>query len=68
MLSTRMQGAAFAPNHLPNLQLWLDAADVATITESSGAVSQWDDKSGQKRYTTEINATTVQFIGGQAST
>lgn len=27
----------------------------------------WDDKSGQKRYTTEINATTVQFIGGQAS-
>ena len=26
----------------------------------------WDDKSGQKRYTTEINAATVQFIGGQA--
>ena len=28
----------------------------------------WDDKSGQKRYTTEINASTVQFIGGQAGT
>ncbi len=27
----------------------------------------WDDQNGQKRYTTEINATTVQFIGGQAS-
>ena len=27
----------------------------------------WDDKNGQKRYTTEINATTVQFIGGNAS-
>lgn len=27
----------------------------------------WDDKNGVKRYTTEINATTVQFIGGQAS-
>jgi single-strand DNA-binding protein len=26
----------------------------------------WDDKSGQKRYTTEIVAKTVQFIGGQA--
>jgi len=26
----------------------------------------WDDKEGNKRYTTEINATTVQFIGGQA--
>ena len=28
----------------------------------------WDDKtSGQKRYTTEINAKTIQFIGGQAN-
>jgi hypothetical protein len=26
--------------------LWLDAADASTITESSGAVSQWNDKSG----------------------
>lgn len=23
----------------------------------------WDDKEGQKRYTTEINATSVQFLG-----
>ena len=28
----------------------------------------WDDKDGNKRYTTEINATTVQFIGANAST
>lgn len=28
----------------------------------------WDDQNGQKRYTTEINASTVQFIGGQANT
>lgn len=26
----------------------------------------WDDKDGNKRYTTEISANTVQFIGGQA--
>ena len=25
---------------------------------------QWEDKNGQKRYTTEINATNVQFLGG----
>jgi single-strand DNA-binding protein len=25
----------------------------------------WDDKSGQKRYTTEIIANNVQFVGGQ---
>ena len=24
----------------------------------------WEDNNGQKRYTTEISATTVQFIGG----
>lgn len=27
----------------------------------------WDDQNGTKRYTTEINASTVQFIGGQTS-
>ncbi len=28
----------------------------------------WDDKEGTKRYTTEIMASTVQFIGGAANT
>lgn len=27
----------------------------------------WDDQNGQKRYATEVMATTVQFIGGQAT-
>lgn len=26
----------------------------------------WDDKDGQKKYTTEIVATTLQFLGGSA--
>lgn len=26
---------------------------------------EWEDKEGKKRYTTEINALNVQFIGGQ---
>ena len=30
--------------------LWLDAADSSTITESGGAVSKWDDKSGNDRH------------------
>lgn len=29
--------------------LWLDAADSSTITQSSGLVSQWNDKSGNGR-------------------
>lgn len=28
----------------------------------------WDDKDGTKRYSTEVMASTVQFIGGQAGT
>jgi len=27
----------------------------------------WETKDGQKRYTTEINASTVQFLGGAAT-
>ena len=27
---------------------------------------QWEDKQGQKRYTTEVNAKNIQFLGGQA--
>ena len=29
---------------------WYDASDTDTITESLGAVSQWDDKSGNLRH------------------
>jgi hypothetical protein len=33
--------------------LWLDAADASTITTVSGAVSQWNDKSGNSRNATQ---------------
>lgn len=36
--------------------LWLDAADASTVTTVSGAVSQWDDKSGNGRNATQIAA------------
>lgn len=36
--------------------LWLDAADASTITESGGAVSQWDDKSGNNRHVTQATS------------
>jgi hypothetical protein len=36
--------------------LWLDAADASTITESGGAVSQWNDKSGNGRNATQATA------------
>ena len=36
--------------------LWLDASDTATITASSGSVSQWDDKSGNGRNAVQGSA------------
>jgi hypothetical protein len=42
-------GGGSGSNYVPitnNLVLWLDASDLGTITESSGSVSNWADKSG----------------------
>jgi hypothetical protein len=36
--------------------LWLDAADASTVTTVSGAVSQWNDKSGNSRNATQATA------------
>lgn len=44
---------AIVPTDLANLVLWLDAADATTITESSGAVSEWRDKSGNAHHATQ---------------
>ena len=38
------------------LKLWLDASDSSTITESSGAVSQWSDKSGNSNHVVQSTA------------
>jgi hypothetical protein len=37
-------------------ELWLDASDAATVTEISGAISQWDDKSTNGRNATQATA------------
>ena len=45
--------SGFNPTQLSGLQAWLDASDTSTITESGGAVSQWDDKSTAGRDFTQ---------------
>ena len=40
-----------------SLALWYDAADVASINQSAGIVSQWNDKSGNGRHLAESNNT-----------
>ncbi len=39
-------GPPFSMDNIFGLQLWLDASDTTTITDTAGSVSQWDDKSG----------------------
>jgi len=42
-------GDIWNPNMVLNTSLWLDASDSSTITESSGLVSEWRDKSENSR-------------------
>lgn len=59
--ATRAAGAAFVPTDISGLQAWYDASDAASITDSGGAVSQWNDKSGNTRHL-------VQATGGAKPT
>ena len=46
-------------NYLPSgagFTLWLDAEDNTTITHSSNAVSQWNDKSGNGNHATQATS------------
>jgi hypothetical protein len=45
---------------------WLDAADASTITESGGAVSQWDDKSGNARHASQSSSSIRPGISAAA--
>lgn len=46
LLTQRRILRPFRPDQLQGLALWLDAADLSTITLDSGLVAQWSDKSG----------------------
>jgi len=39
-----------------NADLWLDASDTSTITESGGAVSQWNNKGSRSNFTQPTGA------------
>jgi hypothetical protein len=56
-------GSSFTPTDISGLALWLDADDAATITQAAGAVSQWNDKSGNGYHATQALGS-VQPITG----
>jgi len=60
------------PTNIPNNILWLDATDSTTITETDGAVSQWNDKSGLDNHVVQATGASqpnskVSTINGLAS-
>lgn len=55
--------ASDTPASIADLFLWYDAADTATITESGGNVSQWDDKSGNDNHLVQATAAAQPLTG-----
>lgn len=51
------------PTSIPNLALWLDAADSTSVLLSGSNVTQWNDKSGNGRNTTSIGRATYATSG-----
>jgi hypothetical protein len=69
MRSARRRGilnsvSSFSPLSL-NPALWLDAADTFTIIETSGSVSQWNDKSGNGRHVSQAVGANQPTTGTQ---
>jgi hypothetical protein len=61
--------SSFTPSSIESLVAWYDASDTATITQSSGLVSQWDDKSGNGNHIIQSNesyraSTGVETLNG----
>jgi hypothetical protein len=60
-----VDGNKFNPASIPGLTLWFDSSNAASITQSGGSVSQWNDLSGNNNNMTSVgsNEPTLQ-IGG----
>ena len=66
----RPKASGFDPKSISGLAQWLDANDAATLTFVSGAVSQWNDKSGNSRNATQTvanNRPTTTTVNGKTA-
>ena len=53
----------FSPRNISGLTLWLDAADISTLTVSGSNVSSWRDKSGNNNNATQPTLANQPTIG-----
>lgn len=63
LLAAKRPASSWTPASLSGLYVWWDASDTATITSSGGAVSQFDDKSGNARHLTQSTGTSKPTTG-----
>lgn len=63
MIFVKRRVSSFAPTDIANCGGWWDASDTASITASGGAVSQWNDKSGNARHFTQGTGTNQPTTG-----
>lgn len=56
IMASAISGNLTPTSPVAGYKVWLDAADTATITQSSGAVSQWTDKSATAYTFTQATA------------
>ena len=52
----------FVPTEISGLKLWLDADDATTITESTSAIDQWNDKSGQGNHVSSSGSDRPTYV------
>jgi hypothetical protein len=63
VLRNTAPSAPFTPASLAGLAAWYDASDAASITSSGGAVSQWNDKSGNARHLVQATGSSQPITG-----
>lgn len=74
-LDLAVKVGGYKVNHVANLDVddvitsglegWYDSSDLSTITEVNGAVSQWDDKSGNSRHLKQATGSAQPTTGSR---
>jgi hypothetical protein len=66
-MSLRKAAFGFAPTSITGCVLWMDAADSRTVTLSSSAITQWNDKSASGNHFVQATTANSPTVGTSAN-
>ena len=66
-MSLRKAAFGFAPTSITGCVLWMDAADSSTVTLSSIAITQWNDKSASANHFVQATTANSPTVGTSAN-